>query len=86
MITNQSFRYSLIKLINLYSNLKSVLYPLYRDMPLCLQITNIYLNHALGVYMQTNGINVIPNVRWGDERTYTPLFAKIPPKQLLLFG
>lgn len=51
---------------------------LYRDMPLCLQITNIYLNHALGIYMQSKGITVIPNVRWGDERTYTPLFTDIP--------
>ncbi len=51
---------------------------LYRDMPFCLQITNIYLNHALGIYMQSKGINVIPNVRWGDERTYTSLLTDTP--------
>ena len=43
---------------------------LYRDMPLVLQIMNTYLNRALGHYLQKSGITVIPNVRWGDERTY----------------
>lgn len=46
----------------------------YRDMPMALQITNIYRSRAIGYYMQKNGIYVIPNVRWGDERTYTPKF------------
>ncbi len=44
---------------------------LYRDMPLVLQITNTYMNRAVGHYLQSKGIYVIPNVRWGDERTYT---------------
>lgn len=44
---------------------------LYLDAPLCVQIADIYLNRAVGHYLQKNGIYVIPNVRWGDERTYT---------------
>ncbi len=44
---------------------------LYRDMPLVLQIANTYMNRAVGLYLQSKGIYVIPNVRWGDERTYT---------------
>lgn len=44
---------------------------LYRDMPLVLQIANTYMNRAVGHYLQSKGIYVIPNVRWGDERTYT---------------
>ena len=43
---------------------------LYRDMPLVLQIMNTYLNRAVGHYFQRNGIKVIPNVRWGDRRSY----------------
>lgn len=43
---------------------------LYRDMPLILQIMNTYLNRALGCYLQRNGFRVIPNIRWGDERSY----------------
>lgn len=40
---------------------------LYIDAPLCVQIADIYLNRAVGHYMQKQGIYVIPNVRWGDE-------------------
>lgn len=44
---------------------------LYLDAPLCVQIADIYLSRAVGHYLQKNGLYVIPNVRWGDERTYT---------------
>lgn len=44
---------------------------LYLDAPLCVQIESIYLNRAVGHYLSQQGITVIPNVRWGDERTYT---------------
>lgn len=43
----------------------------YRDMPLALQITNIYRSRAIGYYYQRHGANVYPLIRWGDERTYT---------------
>ncbi len=46
----------------------------YRDMPLAVQITNIFRSRAIGHYMQKHGIYVIPNVRWGDERTYSTKF------------
>ncbi len=46
---------------------------LYYDMPLVLQMTNTYLNRQIGHYLQEQGLYVIPNVRWGDERTYTRL-------------
>ncbi len=55
---------------------------LYRDMPLCLQIANIYLNRAVGAYFQSKGLYVIPNVRWGDERTYTT--CELPEKVAFL--
>ena len=44
---------------------------LYIDAPLCVQIADIYLNRAVGYYLSTKGIYTIPNIRWGDERTYT---------------
>ena len=43
---------------------------LYLDAPLCVQIADIYLNRAVGYYLSQQGIYVIPNIRWGDERTY----------------
>lgn len=50
-------------------------FSLYIDMPLCLQLANTYLNRAVGVYMQNNGVKVIPNVRWGDTRTFDFCFS-----------
>ena len=46
-------------------------FSLYRDMPLFAQMGNVYRNRALGCFFQRHGIYVIPNVRWGDERSYT---------------
>ena len=34
------------------------------------QEVSIVLAHAIGNWLQKNGVNVIPNVRFGDERTY----------------
>ena len=45
-------------------------YSLYYDMPLCMQIWNIYRGRALAHWFQENGVEVIPNIRWGDERTF----------------
>lgn len=44
---------------------------LYRDAPLAVQITNVYRNRAIGYYYQSYGAYVIPQVRWGNELTYT---------------
>ena len=45
-------------------------YSLYRNMPLAMQIWNTYRNRALGYWLQKNGVGIIANVRWGDERSY----------------
>ncbi len=45
-------------------------FSLYRDMPLVMQQWNTYRGKAIGYWLQNNGIKVIPNIRWGDERTY----------------
>ncbi|MBQ7706960.1 MAG: DUF4417 domain-containing protein [Lachnospiraceae bacterium] len=55
---------------------------LYLDMPLCLQIVNVYFNRAVGSYYQSKGMYVIPNIRWGDERTYTT--CELPEKVAFL--
>ena len=51
---------------------------LYRDMPLTLQITNTYMSRAVGFFFWKNGIYSIPNIRWGDERSYTMEFFSKP--------
>ena len=45
-------------------------FSLYRDMPLVMQEWNTYRSRALAHWLQENGVRVIPNIRWGDERTY----------------
>jgi hypothetical protein len=52
-------------------------------MPLNLQIANTYMNRAIGHYLQLHGIYVIPNVRWGDERSYT---TSILPEKFAFVG
>ena len=55
----------------------------YRDMPLAVQITNIYRSRAIGYCFQKQGVYVIPCVRWGDERTYTRKFL---PERIAFSG
>ena len=55
----------------------------YRDMPLAVQITNIYRSRAIGYCFQKHGVYVIPCVRWGDERTYTKKFL---PERIAFSG
>lgn len=56
---------------------------LYRDMPLILQITNVYLNRQIGFFLQQKGKYVIPNIRWGDERSYTRIISNEVPFSFL---
>ena len=66
---------------------------LYRDMPLVLQIANTYMNRAIGHYLQSKGLYVIPNIRWGDERSYTTIelpekfaFLGVPKHSIVSIG
>lgn len=52
---------------------------LYRDSPLVVQLSNLYLSRLFGHYCQKLGMTVIPTCRWGDERTYTDELFKVPP-------
>lgn len=56
---------------------------LYRDSPLAVQITNVYRNRAIGYYYQSHGAYVIPQVRWGNELTYT---TKVLPEKVAFLG
>ena len=52
---------------------------LYIDAPLVVQLADIYLNRAIGYFLGQQDIYVIPNIRWGDERTYTTEIFKEAP-------
>ncbi len=61
------------KYLSILKRFNGVILPdfsLYRDMPLVMQLWNIYRSRALGTWLQQNQINVIPNVRFGDKRTF----------------
>lgn len=66
---------------------------LYRDMPLWEQLANIGVSRSIGYYLQQQGKYVIPNARWGDERTYSkdffgfaPAFSGLPHNSVLSIG
>lgn len=61
-------------------------FSLYRDMPLVMQYWNIYRSHAIGSWLEHNGVNVIPNVRFGDERTFEECCLGIPKHGTIAVG
>ena len=61
------------KYLNLLKQYDGVITPdfsLYRDMPLMMQMNNIFRSRMVGRWLQDNGIDVIANIRYGDKRTY----------------
>ena len=56
---------------------------LYRDAPLTVQLANVYRNRAIGSYYQRRGQYVIPQIRWGNEYTYT---TKYFPEKIAFLG
>lgn len=68
------------KYLPIIKKFKGVITPdfsLYRDMPLVMQQWNIYRSRAIGHWLQENGVPVIPNIRFGDERTFETACAGI---------
>lgn len=82
-----------IEEFKLYNGIVSTDNSTYTDMPLCLQIANTYINRAINFYYQKNGVYVIPDVCWGDERSYMPdrygetfAFLGLPKHSILSVG
>lgn len=70
----------LLKKIETFRRYESIILPdfsVYRDFPLAMQIFQVYKSRAVGNFLMQNGIKVIPNIRWGDERTYSFAFDGI---------
>ncbi len=60
---------------------KAVIAPdfsLYTDFPRALQILSCYRRNWCGAYWQSLGIDVIPDVVWGDRESYEYCFEGIP--------
>lgn len=77
------------KYLPILGKFKGVITPdfsIYRDMPLVMQHWNIYRSRAIGHWLQENGIRVIPNIRFGDERTYEISCAGIEKHSVVSVG
>ena len=62
-------------------NFKAVISPdfsLYTDFPLALQIMSCYRRQWVGAYWQSIGLDVIPDVIWGEPETFEFCFDGIP--------
>lgn len=53
-------------------------FSVYTDMPKALQILACYRRQWLGRYWADSGINIIPDVIWGDEESYKFCFDGLP--------
>lgn len=69
--------------IALFPGLVSPDNSVYVDSPLAVQIANVYRSRAIGYYYQQRGHYIIPNVRWGDERSYT---TAVLPERFAFLG
>ena len=77
------------KYLNKLKNFKGVISPdfsLYRNMPFVMQLWNTYRGRALAVWLQSNGIEVIPNVRFNDIRTFAFCFDGIEKNKTVAIG
>ena len=77
------------KYLNILSKYGGVIIPdysLYRDMPLSMQIWNVFRSRALGYFMQSNGVKVLPNGRFSDERTYDIACAGVKKNSTITFS
>lgn len=69
------------KYIDRLRQFKAVVAPdfsLYTDFPRALQILSCYRRQWCGRYWQEQGIDVIPDVIWGDKQSYDYCFLGIP--------
>jgi glycosyltransferase involved in cell wall biosynthesis len=75
-----------IKMFRRFCGIIGLDYSLYRDMPLGDQITSTMKGRKLCYFYQHNGVKVIPNIRFGDERTYEFCFDGIPENSVIAVG
>jgi len=69
------------KYVDKLRKFKAVVSPdfsLYTDFPRCLQILSCYRRQWVGAYWESLGLDVIPDVVWGDEKSFDYCFLGIP--------
>lgn len=61
-------------------------FSMYRNMPLVMQKWNHFRSLALAHYYEENEIEVIPNVRWSDARSFDFFLLGIPGNSTIAIG
>ena len=61
-------------------------FSLYRNMPLVMQMWNTYRGRAVACWLQNNDVEIIPNLRFGDERTFSFCFDGIEENKTVAVG
>ena len=72
-----------LQILKKYPGVFSPDFSLFRDTPYPIQMFNHYRRQWCGVYWQANGITVIPNVRWSDEKSYEWCFDGVPKHSVI---
>ena len=67
-----------LEMLKPYAGVIAPDFSLFRDVPYPLQIFNHYRRQWCAAYWQANGITVIPNIRWSDEKSYEFCFDGVP--------
>lgn len=75
-----------LKKLKKFKGVVSPDFSLYRNMPLVMQMWNTCRGRALAAWLQSNGVEVIPNVRFGDERTFSFCFDAIEENKTVAVG
>ncbi|MFE5505128.1 DUF4417 domain-containing protein [Amycolatopsis japonica] len=58
-------------------------FSLYRDMPLVMQLWQVYRSRWCGAWLLHHGVTVVPTVSWSTADSYDFAFAGIPPRSVV---
>ena len=61
-------------------------FSMYRNMPAAMQQGNCFRGRAISYWLQTEGVQVIPNVRFSDDRSWSYCFDGLPGQAILAVG
>ncbi len=75
-----------LEILQHFSGIITPDYSTYQDFPLPIKLYNTYRMRAVGYWLGINGIEVINNVRWGDEDSYEYCFDGIPCNSVVAIG
>lgn len=77
------------KYLEIMKRARGVILPdfsVFRDMPLVQQNWNIYRSRAIGTWLESKGVEIIPNLRWADSRTYETCCLGIKENSTIAIG